>query len=100
LRQRFGCLEDRTEIVSRFHGQDHVDAFAPGGLAEVMITEGLEVLAQLEGEINDLRERIYLGRIEVEDEIVRLVEMGAARMDMIQFDGGMVRQPHDARPRR
>ena len=96
LGQRLGGLEDGAEAVARLQGRHHVDPLAARGLAEGVVAEGLEVVLQLEGEGGHLGEGGALGRVEVEDEVVGLVEVGPPRVDVVQLDGGVVGQPHEA----
>ena len=62
-----------------------------------MVTKTLEMFFKLERELCDVRKLETLRRVEIVDDVIRLIEMGRARMHLMQLDTGQVCQPHQRR---
>jgi len=57
------------------------------------VTKTLEVLFEFQREFGDLWELETFGRIEIVNDVIRLVKMRRATMHLMQFDARQIRQP-------
>ena len=87
----------KIERPLRFDGRDDVHAFAAGCFDESVIAELLDVLLHIKRQLDDLSERILLGRVEVPHDVVGFVEVRRAAMHLMKLDAREIRQPHQRR---
>ena len=55
------------------------------------------MLFHIERQLDDLCERILLGRVEIPHDVVRLIEMRRAAMHLMKLDDGQIRKPDERR---
>jgi hypothetical protein len=91
----FRRLEGFLETPLRLDRRENVEPFAPRGLHERMVAEGLEVRLEIQRELRDARERESLGRIEIVDDVVGLLEMRRPRMHLVELDACEIREPDE-----
>src|SRR5215471_7763688 len=74
-----------------------MDALAAGRLYERVITVAFYVLSETEGKIDNIDEREARRGIDVPNNIVGMLEIRLASVNLMQLDAGQVREPYEGR---
>ena len=68
---------------------------APRGLDKGAVAECFEVLFQVQGDFDQILEGVALGRVQIKDEVIRLIQVRRAAMHLVKLNTGQVGQPNE-----
>ena len=83
------------ECPFRFDRHEDVKSFAPGCLDKRMVPETLEMVLKVSAISTTSSKPGSLGRIQIKDEVIRLIEMWRAAMHLMKFDACQVCKPDE-----